>query len=310
MGTLLGELGLRRSDLDDPDTLIPCAVTGALFERAQLMRPLKNLWTRLAAETPVGTFPLFDYLIVTSDSVGDGFKQLARHFRLIGAPFVIEIHDDENPIRVIYLAKGPILARSVEYGVTLDVRHFRAETENRATFAYVSYTHEPDDASEIERLLGCPVRSGASWAGLALPRAAWQLPLRRRDPVLRSVLEGHADAMARRLPDVDGLALDVRRLLASHLAWGGDGDWVLDADPRDIIAHAAASPPRRWDAYQRLLDAVRRDTAERCMVDPSLSIGEVSYLIGYSEPAAFHRAFKRWYGMTPERFRERRRAQG
>ena len=57
VGTVLGELGLHRSDLDDPDTLIPCAVTGALFERAQLMRPLKNLWTRLAAETPVGTFP-------------------------------------------------------------------------------------------------------------------------------------------------------------------------------------------------------------------------------------------------------------
>ena len=57
VGTLLGELGLHRSDLDDPDTLIPCAVTGALFERAQLMRPLKNLWTRLAAETPWAPSP-------------------------------------------------------------------------------------------------------------------------------------------------------------------------------------------------------------------------------------------------------------
>ena len=213
----------------------------------------------------MGAFPLFDYLIVTSDSVGDGFKQLARQFRLIGAPFVIEIHDDENPIRVIYLAKGPILARSVEYGVTLDVRHFRAETETRATLAYVSYTHEPDDASEIERLLGCPVRSGASWAGLALPRAAWQLPLRRRDPVLRGVLEGHADAMARRLPDVDGLALDGRRLLASHLARG--------ETEIGFIARALGTSSRTLQrrlsvagmSYQRLLDAVRRDTAERCM---------------------------------------------
>ena len=33
------------------------------------------------------------------------------------------------------------------------------------------------------------------------------------------------------------------------------------------------------------------------------AIGEIAYLLGYSEPAAFHRAFKRWYAVTPERFR-------
>jgi len=31
-----------------------------------------------------------------------------------------------------------------------------------------------------------------------------------------------------------------------------------------------------------------------------LSVAEVAYLLGYSEPAAFHRAFNRWYGTTPE----------
>jgi AraC-like DNA-binding protein len=58
-------------------------------------------------------------------------------------------------------------------------------------------------------------------------------------------------------------------------------------------------------SYQELLDVVRRETAEKCMMDSSLSIGEVAYLVGYSEPAAFHRAFKRWTGITPQAFRER-----
>jgi len=48
--------------------------------------------------------------------------------------------------------------------------------------------------------------------------------------------------------------------------------------------------------------------AEKCILDPTLSIGEVAYLVGYSEPAAFHRAFKRWTGVAPHAFRQRHRA--
>jgi hypothetical protein len=44
---LLAEIGVARSDFPDPDRLIPCAVVGALFQRAQQIRPLKNQWRGL-----------------------------------------------------------------------------------------------------------------------------------------------------------------------------------------------------------------------------------------------------------------------
>jgi AraC-like DNA-binding protein len=56
-------------------------------------------------------------------------------------------------------------------------------------------------------------------------------------------------------------------------------------------------------SYQELLDGARRKAARRYLSESSLAIGEVAYLVGFSEPAAFHRAFKRWFGLTPERFR-------
>jgi AraC-like DNA-binding protein len=54
-----------------------------------------------------------------------------------------------------------------------------------------------------------------------------------------------------------------------------------------------------------LCDETRKQAAQIYLADATLTIAEVSYLLGYSEPTAFHRAFKRWYGTTPHAFRVR-----
>jgi AraC-like DNA-binding protein len=60
-------------------------------------------------------------------------------------------------------------------------------------------------------------------------------------------------------------------------------------------------------SYQQLLDDARKEAAGRHIGDPALAICEIAYLVGYAEPAPFHRAFKRWYGMTPDVFRQKQR---
>jgi AraC-like DNA-binding protein len=51
------------------------------------------------------------------------------------------------------------------------------------------------------------------------------------------------------------------------------------------------------------VDDARREAAGNYLRSSTLAIGEIAYLLGYSEPAPFHRAFKRWYATTPEVFR-------
>ena len=43
---------------------------------------MKNAGMRLATVTPFGAFPLIDYLIATSQNVGEGLTRLARYLRL------------------------------------------------------------------------------------------------------------------------------------------------------------------------------------------------------------------------------------
>jgi AraC-like DNA-binding protein len=295
--SLLCDAGIRRADLDDPDARIPRAVWGPIFCRALAQRPMKNAGMRLATVTPLGAFPLVDYLIATSENVGEGLTRFARYLRLAEARSVPCLREGEDPIRV--LLEGCDSPLSAEFTVTLNLLHFRQETEDQFRASYASFCHKPDDVAEIQQVLGCPVHTGASWNGWALLRETCELPLRRRDAALGSLLQRHADAAIARLPPMESVVLDVRRLLASRV---GDGDKRIQAIAR-TLAMSARSLQRRLTAagvsYQELLDLARKDSAERYLTDSPLSIGEVAYLLGYSEPAAFTRAFRRWNKETP-----------
>lgn len=57
--------------------------------------------------------------------------------------------------------------------------------------------------------------------------------------------------------------------------------------------------------FDALLDEVRRVLSLRYLADPSIAIAEVAYLLGYSEPSPFYRAFRRWTGTSPSEMRTR-----
>ena len=301
-GSLLPSAGLGHVDLDDPDARIPCEAFGAVLTAAQRIRFTPNLALEMARLTPLGAYPLLDYLVITSDTVGEGVRNLARYFRLVGNPIVVHVCEDADVVRIEM--SGSTLPFSVEYTASLLVLHFRTETEGRFSARSVCLTHAPDDASAFEQVLACPVRVAAPWNGITLSGDVWRLPLRRRDPVLRRVLEAHADDILARLPSRTGLALRVQQALTNRVA---GGDTRIGALAREL-ATSARTLQRRLAAegvsYQELLDEARKEAAGRYLADTTLAISEIAYLVGYSEPAAFHRAFRRWYGSTPEAYRQ------
>ena len=239
MDPLLADAGIRRADLQDPDARIPCAVWGPMFRRALEQRPMKNVGMRLATVTPLGAFPLIDYLIATSQNVREGLTRLGRYLPLVEPRSVPQLREDEDPIRV--LLDGCDTPFSTEFTVTINLLHLRAETEDRFRAAYASFCHQPDDVAEIERVLDCPVYTRAAWNGWALSRDTCQLPFRRRDPVLGDLLQRQADEAIARLPAMEGVAFEVRQALAARV---GGGDTRIQTIAR-ILATSPRSLQRR-----------------------------------------------------------------
>ena len=53
--------------------------------------------------------------------------------------------------------------------------------------------------------------------------------------------------------------------------------------------------------FEQVRDGLRRKRATAWMRS-GVSVKETAYRLGFSDPAAFSRAFKRWTGVSPSRF--------
>lgn len=168
------------------------------------MRPsglrLKNLALCITVETPVGAYPLLDYLVCSAQSVGEGLKQLARYLGLVNPAVRLAFREEEDPIRV--LVEGSIDTFTVELTVSLSVLRVSRESGDQLQLARVCF----------RSALRCEVETQSTWSGFALTREARQLRLRRRDPLLRNWLERKAEQILARQAGNGGLAMEIRSL--------------------------------------------------------------------------------------------------
>jgi AraC-like DNA-binding protein len=104
--------------------------------------------------------------------------------------------------------------------------------------------------------------------------------------------------------DRSSVAMQVRARLTEQLSSGHTTqDSVADA-----LHMSLRSLQRRLHnegtSYKRLLGETRRELAAHYMAESHRSINEITYLLGFSEPSNFSRAFRRWTGKSPSAYRE------
>jgi AraC-like DNA-binding protein len=57
-------------------------------------------------------------------------------------------------------------------------------------------------------------------------------------------------------------------------------------------------------SYQRILDDVRKTLSRDFLLNSAMSISRISWRLGYQDPSNFSRAFRNWYGMSPQQYRK------
>jgi AraC-like DNA-binding protein len=169
----------------------------------------------------------------------------------------------------------------------------------------VEFQHnEPADISEHQQLFRCPIKFNSRTNKLHFPSSYLSLPIEKADASLCALLDRHAEELLAKFPPRDSLVDQVRSIIASEFR-GGDPSLEHVADQLRMTPRTLQRKLQELGtSHNELLEQMRRQLAMRYLREREMAICEVAYLLGFSESSSFHRAFKRWTGLTPKEFRE------
>jgi AraC-like DNA-binding protein len=169
-----------------------------------------------------------------------------------------------------------------------------------------SATGPPADLAPYRRYFGAPVCFHRSEYTTVFDPGILSRPLRGFDQQLLGILEEHASVILAQLPPPnDDLLAKLEQFVVGALPDDGAG---ISAAARALGMSTRTLQRRlreRGIVFAGLVDEVRRRLSARYLADGTLTLGEIAWLLGYSESSAFNRAYRRWTGRSPSADRRR-----
>jgi AraC-like DNA-binding protein len=304
---LLDAAGVDATLFEDAESRIPNDTAIALWARVASLTGDPDVGLHVAEAIRPGMFGVIEYVARTSPTLGVGFDRLFRYHRVLHD--VAETRLDRTAETAGLSHRLPVpggAPRTVSDFVLaawlVSGRHVTGVTWRPLE---VRFSHaECADTSEYRRVFDAPVTFGHARSELVVSRRVLDLPLVTADAALQPIVEAQASALLRRLPAAESVTDSIRRVLTDELC---DGEPTLERTAERLHMSARTLHRRLTEqstSFRRVVADVRRELAERYLQERKLAIGEIAFLLGFSEASAFHRAFKRWTGHPPLAFRQ------
>lgn len=302
---MLRRSGIRQEDLANPDGRISIDLYIALVELGVELTNEAAIALQFGEVVRTDDVDIVGLIGLSCETIGDCFAQMNRYGRLM-----IDAGEDAPIQRLVRDAEGLWLESSsislVGHPLIEDISLAKGICGSRRVFsgtrpplAIHCLRDTPTYLAEYDRIIGQPVVFNAGRHAVRVNEDFLSIKLPTPNRYLFGLLSERANKMLEILTQSDTLSARVQRLLAPLLHTG-------DVDIDKIAVSMGMSRKtlyRKLKAegvtYQKLLDSLRKKLAISFLEDKKVSIAQAAYLTGFSEPAAFSRAFKRWTGVRP-----------
>ncbi|HUL05643.1 MAG TPA: AraC family transcriptional regulator ligand-binding domain-containing protein [Candidatus Acidoferrum sp.] len=303
-GPLLDKLRIDRRDLKY-GRQIPAAHFAALLDFGAAQTRDACFGLRRGGEFRLKDGGVLAYLASCAETLGDALTYYQRYASIVCSGFAIELERGDGGVGLVLHVADPSWARSrhlSEFTAARTLSAWRAVTGTRLQPLAVQFTHvAAAPLAECRRLLGCGVAFGERADAIRLSAEALALRIPTADSRLGAILRSYADGLLKqvRAKGRDSLTDKAAAIIGQRLSSG-------EVSLRDVARrlHLSERTLRRrlreaGVTFSELVSRVRRDLADDWLRRTDFNVKHISYLLGYSDAAAFSRAYKRWTGRSP-----------
>ncbi len=299
---LLHRAGIPATALEDVQMRLPRELLERFWQIGSEVMGDPAIALRVATLANTNTLGTIGYLASASESLRTALEINKDLTSLLLEDVVCEL-ESVGEAAFFRCSMGPVSRRSpyfMEYAIGLTVTMSRlvgavGTDPLEANFTYSAPAH----ADEYERILRLPVRFDAPENGVLYPISMMDGLNPSADIALRQLLEQHAADQLAKIPSGDPLSHRVRVHLRSVRPLRGLTSNAIAA--RFSMSDRTLRRRLRDEgtSYQEILDDVRSELARHYLAKEKRGIDDVAYILGFSDPSAFTKAFRRWTGMTP-----------
>ncbi|MEN5152529.1 AraC family transcriptional regulator [Pseudomonas orientalis] len=305
---LFKQLGLDYADLSNPDARFAQDAMTRLWQRAVELSGNPAIGLNMGKVARPASFHVAGYALMSSNTLADGFRRLVRYQRIIA---------ESADLSFRLLPEGYALILTV-HGDHLPPTRQSAEASLASALALCGWLtgrtlqphkvmlqgDQPVDLAPYKEVFHAPLEFNAPYDALIFEQADMDAPLPTANEAMAQLHDRFAGEYLARFSE-SRVTHKARQVLCRLLPQG--------EPKREVVAQTLHLSQRTLQrrlqeegtSFQALLDDTRRELAEQYLAQPSMTLLEIAYLLGFADPSNFFRAFRRWFDATPGEYRAR-----
>ena len=301
--------GVPSELLAAPDARIPAELFAALW--LAVAREMDDEFFGLdGRRMKVGSFALLCHAVLHSGNLDRAVKHILRGFAVFLDDIGADLHLEEREavIAITNRIEDPEARRFADETFLVMVHGLMCWLAGkRIPLLSAEFSHaRPSHAHEYTVMYSQHLIFDAEVTAIRFEAKLLRAPIVQNGSTLKLFLRTAPQSVFLRYKNEDSWTARLRRRLRDSI---GDEGWPRLEDVARLFHMAPTTLRRRLDAegtsYQRIKDELRRDAAIHQLCTTTLSIADIGSLVGFREPSAFHRAFKKWSGVQPGEYRLR-----
>jgi AraC-like DNA-binding protein len=244
---------------------------------------------------------------IASSTLHDAFLRLVRYYRIISSAGEVILEDDSDQYKLWYkipAPKGVAAPASLDAALAVFIQLCRfAKGDSFSPCRVELQRHKPEDTAKFDAFFNSHIDYDCNENCLYFDRKELESQLPMANPELARVSDQVVIDYLKRY-DKGNIVSQIRASIIEWLPSGTPSQEKIASDVHLSPRSLQRKLSELGTSYKVLLDDIRKDLAQHYLRESDRSIGEVTYLLGFSEPSNFARSFTRWTGVTPHEYQQ------